>query len=113
LLTQLIQEIAINVDPRFETPKTVIILMVCPFVIGVVLYLYFGLVIGWILSNGYKHLDSKGDDNRFMDIDLILPHSKFVKKVYESEGKSFSGILLSNYYFIITFTFNGDVDMEW
>jgi hypothetical protein len=42
---------------------------VCPFVIGVVLYLYFGLVIGWILSNGYKHLDSKGDDNRFMDID--------------------------------------------
>lgn len=63
---------------------------ICPFVIGVILYLYFALVIGWILSNVYRHLDGKGDDNRFMDIDpdvkqSLLP-SETTPLIQESEN---------------------------
>lgn len=41
---------------------------ICPFVIGVILYLYFAMMLAWVLSFIYKHLDSTGQDNVFMDI---------------------------------------------
>ena len=42
---------------------------ICPFVIGVLLYLYSALIFAWIQSNFSKHLDSGGTDNDFMDLD--------------------------------------------
>lgn len=41
---------------------------ICPFVIGVTLFLYFALMLTWMLSYIYKHLDSSEQDNAFMDV---------------------------------------------
>lgn len=47
---------------------------ICPFVIGVVLYLYFGIVLAWVLAYIYKHLDANGIDNIFMLLRPAVDH---------------------------------------